>query len=78
MTGKCVFKMTSYNLHIQLIVKVGKSVLKYNSISTLVSPIYTFSLAGNINVYTPSQCTNMEKYSKHVKYKGKNADYGGN
>ena len=40
----------------------------YNN-STLVFPIYTFSMAGNIIVYTPSQSTNREKYFNHTIYK---------
>ena len=45
----------------------------YNNIncSTFGSPIYTFSLAGNIYVYTPIQGTNMEKYFNHFIYEGK-------
>ena len=39
--------------------------------STFVSPIYTFSQAGNIIVYTPSQDTNREKYFNHINYKDK-------
>ena len=27
-----------------------------------ISPMYTFSLAGNINVFTPSQGTNWKEY----------------
>ena len=42
-----------------------------NHSTTFVSPIYTFSLAGNIIVYRPSQGTNKEKYFKHITYKGK-------
>ena len=38
----------------------GYKLLCYYS-STSVPPIYTFSLAGNINVYTPIECTNSEK-----------------
>ena len=37
-------------------------------ISTFASPIYTFSLAGNIIVYTPSQGTNLEKYFNQINY----------
>ena len=33
----------------------------YNNHSTFVSPIYTFSLAGNIIVYTPIQSTKWGK-----------------
>ena len=39
--------------------------------STFISPIYTFSLAGNIVVYTPSKGTNREKYFNHINYKDK-------
>ena len=45
--------------------------------STFVSPIYTFSLAGNIIVYTPNQGKIREKYFNHIIYKGKKADFGG-
>ena len=38
---------------------------------TFVSPIYTFSLAGNISVYTPFQGTIREKYFNHIIYKAK-------
>ena len=34
-----------------------------------VSPIYAFSLAGNVFVYTPSQSKNREKYFSHNNYK---------
>ena len=39
----------------------------------MISPICTFSLAGNVLVYTPSQGANREKYFNHVNYKGKMA-----
>ena len=39
--------------------------------STLISLIYTFSRAGNIIVYTPSQSTNREEYFNYVHYKDK-------
>ena len=45
--------------------------------SNFISPIYTFSLAGNINAYMQSQGKNREKYFNHIEYKLKNADYGG-
>ena len=45
--------------------------------STFVSLIYTFSLGGNINVYTSIHGTNRKKYFNHIIYKGKNADSGG-
>ena len=48
-----------------------------NNNSTFVSPIYTFSLAGNIIVYTPNQGKNREKHLNHIVYKRKNADSGG-
>ena len=40
-----------------------------NPYCTFVSPIYTFCLAGNIFVYTPSKSTNREKYFKYFYYK---------
>ena len=49
---------------------IAKDCNLYN-ISTLVSPIYNFSLAGNINVYTPIQGRNKEKYNKHIIYERK-------
>ena len=39
--------------------------------STFVSPIYTFSLAGNIIAYTPIRGTNSEDYFNHIIYKRK-------
>ena len=47
------------------------------NISSYIPPFFTFSLAGNVIVYTPSQSTNEEKYFNHINYKGKNADSGG-
>ena len=41
------------------------------NISTFVSPIYTFSLALNILVYTPSQGKNREKYLNQITYQDK-------
>ena len=55
-----------------------KAASLYNNNNIFVSPIYTFSLAGNIIVYTPNQGKNREKYFNHIIYKGKNADFGGN
>ena len=43
----------------------------YSNNSTSVSPIYTFSMAGNKAVYTPIQGTFMKKYFNHTIYKGK-------
>ena len=48
----------------------------YYTHSVFVSSIHTASLEGDILVYTPTQCTNKEKYSNHIIYKGKNADCG--
>ena len=45
---------------------VPKATKLYNPNSTFVSPIYTFSLAGNIIVYKPIQGTNKEKYFNHL------------
>ena len=50
----------------------------YNNNSTFISPIYTFSLTGNIIVYTPNQGTNREKYIHHKIYKGKMPFLAGN
>ena len=69
--------MTSYNHYSQLTVKVGNSISKTNKYSTLFSPVYTSSLAGNIIAYMPSQGTNRENYFRHKKNKGVNADSGG-
>ena len=41
------------------------------TISTFVSPINTFSLAGNIIFYTPIHSTNREKYFNRIIEKGK-------
>ena len=42
-----------------------------NNTSTFVSPICTFSLAGNIIIYTPNQGTNRENYFNLIIYKRK-------
>ena len=57
---------------------VPKATKLYNYISTFVSPIYTFFLAGNINVYMPIQGTNREKYFNHNIYKGRMPTLTGN
>ena len=65
--------------------KQSKMVVQYSAIFqnksiTLISPRYTFSLAGNIVVYKPSQETNWEKYLKKINYlttKAQDADSGG-
>ena len=49
-----------------------------NITSTFVSPIYTFSLAGNKIVYTPIHITNREKYFNHIIYKEKMPTLAGN
>ena len=54
--------------------KSGKSLLNN---STVVSSIYTCSLAGNRIVYTPSHDTSREKYLNHINYEAKTADSGG-
>ena len=46
-----------------------------NNSSTLISPVYAFSLTGNIMVYTPSQSTNTEKYFNHIIYKDKSCRF---
>ena len=40
---------------------VPKATKSYNNNGTFVSPIYAFSLAGNINTYTVIQSTNKDK-----------------
>ena len=50
----------------------------YNKINTFVSPIYTFSFAGNKIVYTPNQSSDREKYFNHIIYKGKMPTLAGN
>ena len=44
---------------------------------TFISPIYTFSLAGKLFVYRPSQNTNREKYSYKLQHQSQNADFDG-
>ena len=46
-------------------------------ISTSVSPVCTFSLAGNKIDYTQSQGTNRENYFNHVNCERKNGNSGG-
>ena len=46
--------------------------------STFVYPIYTFSLKGNINVCTPSQYTNREKYFNNINHKERIPTLAGN
>ena len=55
-----------------------KATILNNINSTFVTPIYTFSLAGNIIVYPPMQATNREKYFNHIIYKGKMPTLAGN
>ena len=50
---------------------IPKPTKLYNPNSTFVSPIYTFTSAGNIIVYTPIQGTTREKYFNHIIYKEK-------
>ena len=50
----------------------------HSSNITFISPIYTFSLAENIIVYTPIQGTNREKYFNHIIYKAKMPTLAGN
>ena len=46
--------------------------------STFNSPIYTYSLAGNKIIYTPSQGTNSEKYFINYNIKVKMPTVAGN
>ena len=48
------------------------------NISNFVSPIYNFSMARNINFYTPIHGTNSEKYFNHIFYEGKMTTLAGN
>ena len=48
-----------------------KSPILYINNITFNSPIYTFSLAGNIIVYTPIQETNRGDYFNYINFKGK-------
>ena len=57
---------------------IPKATNLYNNFSTFVPPIYTFSLASNITVYTPIQGTNKEKYISHINYEGKIPTLAGN
>ena len=50
----------------------------YNINSAFVSPLYTFSLAGDIIVYTPIQGTNREKTFNHINYRQKMPTLAGN
>ena len=43
--------------------------ITYNNNTFVVSPIYTFSWAGNIIFYTPIQGTNREKYFNNIIFK---------
>ena len=42
----------------------------YNNTGTFISPIFTFSLAGNTIVYTPIRGKRREKYSNKIIYEG--------
>ena len=55
-----------------------KTTKLYNNNGIFVSPIYTFSLAGKIIVYTPIGDTNREKYFNHIIYKEKKPISAGN
>ena len=70
--------MKTKQLMISTKVQYQKATNLYNNISTFVSPIYTFSLAGNIIVYTPNQGSNREKYFNHIIYKRKMPTLAGN
>ena len=50
---------------------VANSTVNYNHISTFISPIQTFSLAGIITVYTLTRGTKWEKVLKKSITKGK-------
>ena len=59
-------------------VQYRKATNLYIDNSTFVSPIHTFSLAGNIIVYTPNQGINREKCFIHIMYEGKMPTLAGN
>ena len=52
-------------------VQFQKAANFYNINSNFLSPIYTFSLAGNMIFYTPNQGWNGERYFIHNIFKGK-------
>ena len=56
----------------------GAKVVNNNKICTFVYPVYTFSSARNIIVYTPSRGTNREKHFNHIIYKRKMPTLEGN
>ena len=51
-------------------IKNNNNNIKINNNNIFISPTYTFSLAVNIVVYTPSQGSNREKYFIHINNKG--------
>ena len=57
---------------------VPKATKLYKNSNTFVSPIFTSSLAGNINLYKPSQSTNWEKFLNYIIYKEKMPTLVGN
>ena len=71
------FNQTELLMLFKKINTVPKATKVYNINSTFVSPIYIFSLAGNIIVYTPNQDTVREKYFIHIIYKGKMPNLAG-
>ena len=69
--GKKFQPLQTVNNETKFLVQYQKAAVLYNNTSTFVSPFYTFSLAGNIIVYTPIQGTNRKKYFNLIIYKGK-------
>ena len=59
-------------------VQYQKVQVLYIDCSTFVFHIYTFSVAGNIIVYTPSQDTIEEKNFNHIIFKRKMPSLAGN
>ena len=57
---------------------IPKATKLYNHDDFFVSPIYTFSMTGNIIVYTPIQRTNREKYFSQFIFKRKMPTLAGN
>ena len=76
-------KEKSFNQYKQFLMKKNslnntKGCNLYNNESTFVSPIYTFSLAGNIIIKTPIQGANREKYFIHIFYRRNMPTLAGN
>ena len=82
MSISSIMKEKGFNKSKQLMMSISgtipRSCILYNNNSTFVSLIHTFSLAGNLIVHKPIQCTNREKYFNQNIYKGKMPTLAGN